>query len=116
MGLDPGLDPGVHRIKRFHAKKMDCRIKPGNDDRIVASKRTKHGLVHPARAGLSKVGSRTILPATSPDSTSRWASAARDSGRSFSIWALIFPSAAAAKHFGMSASLWPVRPMIVIFL
>jgi hypothetical protein len=24
----PGLDPGIH-----HAKKMDCRVKPGNDNR-----------------------------------------------------------------------------------
>jgi len=23
----PGLDPGIHRL----AKKMDCRVKPGND-------------------------------------------------------------------------------------
>jgi hypothetical protein len=24
----PGLDPGIHLIR----KKMDCRVKPGNDD------------------------------------------------------------------------------------
>jgi hypothetical protein len=28
-----GLDPRVHRFrKKLVAKKMDCRVKPGNDD------------------------------------------------------------------------------------
>jgi hypothetical protein len=26
----PGLDPGIHR-ERVVAKRMDCRVKPGND-------------------------------------------------------------------------------------
>jgi len=36
--VTPGLDPGVHRIKNFDTKKMDCRVNPriksgdGNDD------------------------------------------------------------------------------------
>ena len=50
----------------------------------------------------SNVGSSTILPVTSPDSISRCASTARDSGNSFSIWALILPCAAAAKHASRS--------------
>ena len=44
------------------------------------------------------MGSSTILPCDSPDSTSRCASAARDSGKTRSIWVLILPSAAAAKQ------------------
>jgi hypothetical protein len=27
----PGLDPGIHQSKRLFAKRMDCRVKPGND-------------------------------------------------------------------------------------
>jgi hypothetical protein len=27
----PGLDPGIYRKKAILAKKMDCRVKPGND-------------------------------------------------------------------------------------
>jgi hypothetical protein len=27
----PGLDPGIH----LFTKMMDCRVKPGNDDRSV---------------------------------------------------------------------------------
>ena len=27
----PGLDPGIHLFKKM----MDCRVKPGNDDRSV---------------------------------------------------------------------------------
>ena len=29
-GLDPGLDPRIHLL----AKRMDCRVKPGNDNRF----------------------------------------------------------------------------------
>jgi hypothetical protein len=28
----PGLDPGIHHL----TKKMDCRVKPGNDDGVLA--------------------------------------------------------------------------------
>jgi hypothetical protein len=29
----PGLDPGIHLLRRsFFAKWMDCRVKPGNDE------------------------------------------------------------------------------------
>jgi hypothetical protein len=32
----PGLDPGIHqarmRAARILAKRMDCRVKPGNDE------------------------------------------------------------------------------------
>jgi hypothetical protein len=29
----PGLDPGIHPLRKSgYAKKMDCRVKPGNDD------------------------------------------------------------------------------------
>jgi hypothetical protein len=28
----PGLDPGIHQSSQDHfSKKMDCRVKPGND-------------------------------------------------------------------------------------
>jgi len=27
----PGLDPGIHRKKALQSKRMDCRVKPGND-------------------------------------------------------------------------------------
>src|SRR2546430_8488099 len=27
----PGLDPGIHRKKALSLKRMDCRVKPGND-------------------------------------------------------------------------------------
>ena len=31
-GVTRGLDPGVHLLrKKLFAKKMDCRVKPGND-------------------------------------------------------------------------------------
>jgi hypothetical protein len=28
----PGLDPGIHPFKKALPKKMDCRVKPGNDE------------------------------------------------------------------------------------
>ena len=28
----PGLDPGIHQLRKSLAKKMDCRVKPGNDE------------------------------------------------------------------------------------
>jgi hypothetical protein len=29
----PGLGPGIHRSSQEHSsKKMDCRVKPGNDE------------------------------------------------------------------------------------
>jgi hypothetical protein len=31
----PGLDPGIHHLR----KKMDCRVKPGNDDGEISSHR-----------------------------------------------------------------------------
>ena len=27
----PGLDPGIHPSLKSISKKMDCRVKPGND-------------------------------------------------------------------------------------
>jgi hypothetical protein len=27
----PGLDPGIHQASQKFSKKMDCRVKPGND-------------------------------------------------------------------------------------
>src|SRR6266496_890487 len=41
--VTPGLDPGVHRIM-VSCEEMDCRVKPGKDDRKVACKRTEHAL------------------------------------------------------------------------
>jgi hypothetical protein len=33
----PGLDPGIHHAsKNLLAKRMDCRVKPGNDDLVNA--------------------------------------------------------------------------------
>jgi len=29
-----GLDPRIHRKNNFYSKVMDCRVKPGNDDRM----------------------------------------------------------------------------------
>jgi hypothetical protein len=34
-GVMPGLDPGIQLI----AKRMDCRVKPGNDERGVRAVR-----------------------------------------------------------------------------
>jgi hypothetical protein len=31
-GLDPGLDPRIHRKNLLFVKAMDCRVKPGNDE------------------------------------------------------------------------------------
>jgi hypothetical protein len=28
----PGLDPGIHQLRKRLAKKLDCRVKPGNDE------------------------------------------------------------------------------------
>jgi hypothetical protein len=28
----PGLDPGIHQLRKSLTKKMDCRVKPGNDE------------------------------------------------------------------------------------
>jgi hypothetical protein len=27
-----GLDPRVHHVRKSFSKKMDCRVKPGNDE------------------------------------------------------------------------------------
>ena len=48
------------------------------------------------------VGSSTILPWPSCSSTMRWASAARDSGSTRSIWGMTFPCAAASRQCGRS--------------
>jgi hypothetical protein len=29
-----GLDPRIHPKRKSHPKKMDCRVKPGNDDTV----------------------------------------------------------------------------------
>jgi hypothetical protein len=29
--VTPGLDPGVHLFLKNISRKMDCRVKPGND-------------------------------------------------------------------------------------
>ena len=34
----PGLDPGIHPKKESQLKKMDCRVKPGNDKSVVGAK------------------------------------------------------------------------------
>jgi hypothetical protein len=28
----PGLDPGIHPLLKRLARRMDCRVKPGNDE------------------------------------------------------------------------------------
>src|SRR5712691_2675818 len=35
----PGLDPGIHQKKSFLIERMDCRGKPGNDERRVRLQR-----------------------------------------------------------------------------
>jgi len=35
----PGLDPGIHQKKSLLIKMMDCRVKPGNDERRVRLQR-----------------------------------------------------------------------------
>ncbi len=35
----PGLDPGIHQKKSFLSKTMDCRVKPGNDEKRVTLQR-----------------------------------------------------------------------------
>jgi hypothetical protein len=30
----PGLDPGIHQPSKKRSKKMDCRVKLGNDELI----------------------------------------------------------------------------------
>jgi hypothetical protein len=32
----PGLDPGIHAFVFQGKKDVDCRVKPGNDDRVMA--------------------------------------------------------------------------------
>jgi hypothetical protein len=32
----PGLDPGIHQLRKSLAKRMDCQVKPGNDEWKVA--------------------------------------------------------------------------------
>jgi hypothetical protein len=31
----PGLDPGIHLLRRSLAQVMDCRVKPGNDEQTT---------------------------------------------------------------------------------
>jgi len=32
----PGLDPGIHQEKS-PSKRMDCRVKPGNDSKLLVA-------------------------------------------------------------------------------
>jgi hypothetical protein len=32
MAVMPGLDPGIHLASKVFLKRMDCRVKPGNDE------------------------------------------------------------------------------------
>jgi hypothetical protein len=32
------VDPGIHPKKESRLKKMDCRVKPGNDESVVGAK------------------------------------------------------------------------------
>jgi hypothetical protein len=57
----PGLDPGIHQSsKKSLAKKMDCGIKPGNDERTM---RLKPGDDRVFGAGISI---QTILTIANP--------------------------------------------------
>jgi hypothetical protein len=47
----PGLDPGIH-LKKVFEKKMDCRVKPGNDGYVVPANAGTHA---PCRLSSSKV-------------------------------------------------------------
>jgi hypothetical protein len=33
-----GLDPRIHHLRKKHSLKMDCRVKPGNDERELAAR------------------------------------------------------------------------------
>jgi hypothetical protein len=33
----PGLDPGIHHSSKEVLAKMDCRVKPGNDNRATVN-------------------------------------------------------------------------------
>ena len=36
MDVTPGLDPGVYRLRQtLFANKMNCRVKPANDDDLM---------------------------------------------------------------------------------
>src|SRR5262245_793283 len=50
-----GLDPRTHREKRLHLKRMDCRVKPGNDTAEDNGRRPE-ARPHPeeARSAVSK--------------------------------------------------------------
>jgi hypothetical protein len=34
----PGLDPGIHHLRRECFKTMDCRVKPGNDTLLAVTR------------------------------------------------------------------------------
>jgi hypothetical protein len=34
-----GLDPGAIVLRKIRSKKVDCRVKPGNDEETVSSMR-----------------------------------------------------------------------------
>ena len=59
-----GLDPRVHRLrKNLLAKRMDCRVKPGNDDGDCCSRRPL--------TRLALMGARHPLPATRGEGSPR---------------------------------------------
>jgi hypothetical protein len=51
----PGLDPGIHPSSQEAFSKMDCRVKPGNDDAVDNSPdtwadiRSRERYINPAR-------------------------------------------------------------------
>jgi cytochrome c553 len=46
----PGLDPGIHQKEKHLAKRMDCRVKPGNDSRESVMRIISIGMISAAIA------------------------------------------------------------------
>src|SRR5262249_9801546 len=57
-----GLDPRIHREKRLHLKRMDCRVKPGNDTAEDNGRRPRPALILRRR----EAPSRRMRGGTSP--------------------------------------------------
>jgi ribosomal protein S19 len=54
-----GLDPRIHQMKKSFFEKMDCRVKPGNDDTIKTSVRRSR----PAPVMVNKTLDQALTPA-----------------------------------------------------
>jgi hypothetical protein len=57
MAVMPGLDPGIHLASKIFLKRMDCRVKPGNDELSCERARSADAA---QRHGASKTRVRTL--------------------------------------------------------